>query len=157
MKQMFFLMLLFTAFMGVRVGTTEEAQLLDIAGSGTKTGYKAQAILFAARGTDFPVVLPALASGGEEWYSSFKTGQTQIGNLYPNPTEQSVSFKHYLKTSETGTLQIFSMLGKAVGEYTFTGKGTQLIDVNHLQNGLYFCVFNVNGSVIRSSKLSVVK
>lgn len=65
MKQMFFLMLLFTAFMGVRVGTTEEAQLLDIAGSGTKTGYKAQAILFAARGTDFPVVLPALASGGE--------------------------------------------------------------------------------------------
>jgi len=52
------------------INADEEQELLSIANSGTKTSYKAQAILFAARGTDFPVVLPALASGGQEWFTS---------------------------------------------------------------------------------------
>lgn len=139
------------------INADEEQQLLSIANSGTKTGYKAQAILFAARGTDFPVVLPALANGGQEWFTSFKSGREQVGNVYPNPAQNSLSFTHHLKTSETGTLQLFTILGKQMGEYTFTGEGTQHLDISHLQNGLYFCVFSVNGSVIRSSKLSVIK
>ncbi|QQS30249.1 MAG: T9SS type A sorting domain-containing protein [Sphingobacteriales bacterium] len=139
------------------ITNSEEEQLLEIAGSGTKTSYKAQAILYAARGTDFPVVLPALASGGDNWYSSFKGGQDRISALYPNPTQNNVSFSHHLQTGETGTLQIFSLMGKEMGNYVFIGESSQNVDISNFQTGLYFCVFSVNGTVFRNSKLSVIK
>lgn len=134
-----------------------EDLLYDIAESGTKTSYKAQAILYAARGTDFPVVLPALASGGDNWYSSFKNLQDKVSHIYPNPTQNSVSFKHYLNKDEIGTLQIFSLMGKEMGKYSFTGEGLHHIDLNNYQTGLYICTFSINGRVVRNNKLSVIK
>lgn len=139
------------------INTAEEAQLLDIAESGTKTSYKAQAILYAARGTDFSVVLPALASGGDNWYSSFKGVNSKISELYPNPAQNNVGFSHHLQMGETGTLQIISLVGKEMDRYVFNGEGNKSIDISHLQTGLYFCIFGVNGSKIHSTKLSVIK
>jgi len=139
------------------ITNAEEEQLLDIAGSGTKTSYKAQALLYLAKTIEFPVELPALANGGGNWYTSFKNMQDKIGAVYPNPAQNGISFKHRLQTGENGTLQIFSLTGKEMDRYGFDGDGIRQIDLNGFQTGLYFCTFSINGTVVRNGKLSVIK
>jgi len=44
-----------------------------------------------------------------------------------------------------------------MGTYSFKGEGVQQIDISHLQTGLYFCNFKVNGETVRMSRQYIFK
>ena len=79
---------------------TELATLTDIANSKTKTAYKAQTLLYAYNGTEYPVTLPYLANGDPQnhWITVFKGNQagriSTQANSYPatlRPNRQAVA------------------------------------------------------------------
>ena len=139
------------------ISQSEEDQLLHIAESGTKTSYKAQAILYAARGTDFPVVLPALASGGDNWYSSFKSVNSKISPLYPNPSNYTATISYELQTGEEGVFSFYSPLGHILETAVFTQSGNYLLDVHKYTAGLYFYTVSINGKPVVNNKFVVIK
>jgi len=139
------------------ISQAEEDLLLDIAESGTKTSYKAQAILYAARGTDFPVVLPALASGGDNWYSSFKSVNSKISPLYPNPSNYTATISYELQTGEEAIFSFYSPLGQILETTVFTHSGNYLLDIHKYTSGLYFYTVSINGKPVVNNKFIVIK
>ncbi|QQS30992.1 MAG: T9SS type A sorting domain-containing protein [Sphingobacteriales bacterium] len=139
------------------ITNAEEDQLLDIAESGTKTSYKAQTLLYLAKTIEFPVELPALANGGDNWYTSFKNWNNQsLFRLYPNPTTQTAFINCTLSKDEEAILTIYNSIGKRVSTNSFKNSGTFNIDVHHFTSGLYFYTVSLNGKTIFKDKLVIL-
>lgn len=139
------------------ISPAQQALLLDIANSRTKTSYKAQAILYLARGIDFSVALPTLSSGIGNWHTVFKTDTNgKVGTLYPNPTQKTISFEHRLAVGQTGKLTIYDLTGKQLSQYPFVGIGQQQLSLAHLQAGMYLYTMQIDGLVVQKDKLVLI-
>jgi hypothetical protein len=139
------------------ISPAEQSLLTDVANSSTKTGYKAQAILYLARGIEFPVVLPALSNGTGNWHTVFKTDTNgKVSTLYPNPTQSTISFEHQLITGQRGKLIIYDLLGKQISQHTFVGSGQQELSIAHLSAGMYLYTIQVDDLIIQKAKLVLI-
>ncbi|QQS30861.1 MAG: T9SS type A sorting domain-containing protein [Sphingobacteriales bacterium] len=139
------------------ITTTEEDQLLDIAESGTKTSYKAQALLYLAKTIEFPVELPVLANGGDTWYTSFKNLQDKVSAIYPNPSNHTATLSYDLDSRETALFILYSPIGQVLNTATFIDSGEYLIDVHNYTASLYFYSVSINGSPVTVNKFLIVK
>ena len=137
--------------------TNNEEQLLrDIAASRTKTSYKAQGLLYARRGTEYGVVMPTLANGGENWYTAFKADE-QTWEISPNPAANTINLKHHLQDGETGKLTLYDLTGRPLAVYEFVGENTQHIDTSPYPPGLYVYTVKVGERPLEQGKLAIIR
>ena len=144
------------------INTQQEATLLNIANSHTSVGYRAQAILYQARGYEFPVIIPPLSDGDAYGYTVFKQNMTAdtnvpFGKFVPNPTNGITTLSYNLTDKQTATLSIFDLNGRKVTNATLQGSGNYVFDATTNGTGLYMYTITVNGNVIQRDKLIVVK
>lgn len=139
------------------INPAEQSLLTDIANSSTKTSYKAQAILYLARGIEFPVVLPALSNGTGNWHTVFKTDTNgKVSTLYPNPAQNTIHFEHQLSTEQKGKLLIYDLVGKEIMQHTFVGNGQQELSVAQLPAGMYLYVMKIDETIVQKSQLVLI-
>ncbi len=67
--------------------------------------------------------------------------------IFPNPIgENSQLFIEFIKTSRPGWIFIFNSVGKKMGSFPkAASQQSVIIDVNNLENGIYWAVFQVDG------------
>ncbi|OWY25120.1 hypothetical protein C7N43_34250 [Sphingobacteriales bacterium UPWRP_1] len=149
----------------------EETQLLTIANSRTATAYKAQALLFVARGYEFAVNLPELDfENWSNWQTAFKNaaanGNTNrvVSTFYPNPAKQTAQINYYFKpdeqgSEESGMLQLYNAFGKEVFFTTLSGMGTYSLPLADFVEGVYYyqVTSTTTGQSLINDKLLIVK
>jgi hypothetical protein len=88
------------------------------------------------------------------------TASDLLGNFYPNPSGNNVSIRlNAEKSNQRIDYKIYDMKGQLVSASKFISiQGEQKIElpVSHLSNGVYNCLFTVNGKVI-SRQFNIVK
>lgn len=147
----------------------EETQLLAIANSRTATAYKAQALLFVARGYEFAVNLPELDFN---WQTAFKAQPDAtplqeaapiVSGFYPNPASHAIQLNYNLpanaNTSIQATIQLCNILGKPVFTTTLSGSGVYTLPLENFAEGLYYytIVQTGNRQVLKEGKLLITK
>jgi hypothetical protein len=125
-------------------------------------GWEEAAILYQARGYEFPVIIPPLNDGDVYGYTVFKqdmTANTNVpfGKFVPNPTNNQTSLQYVLADKQTANLQVYDMNGRIVNHATLTGTGEYNLDTHNLSSGLYMYLVTVDGIVITRDKLVIVK
>ncbi len=77
--------------------------------------------------------------------------------LYPNPSNGQFSIKYSLQEKENGLLQIFNSTGALVSTHQLP-KDNNLITIDEdLPSGIYFCMIIVEGAIVGSQKLIIVR
>lgn len=139
----------------------EESALLQIADSRSQTAFKAQTMLYLARGLEFEVTLPEL-----NWQTAFKNGKPDNNRtvlLQPNPAQNQVTVTYNLDNQAQSPqaqvqLYFYNVSGKLVYQTTLQGAGTESISVNAFQAGIYFCqIIAGSGKILSHQKLVIVK
>ncbi|MBI4945626.1 MAG: PKD domain-containing protein [Bacteroidetes bacterium] len=78
-------------------------------------------------------------------------------SIYPNPANENAELHYQLSAGESGTLDIFSIVGNKVASYPIPSTQEQfIIPVKSFQNGLYLYRFSVNGELMEEGKLVVI-
>jgi hypothetical protein len=78
--------------------------------------------------------------------------------LYPNPNNGNMQLDYSLNEGETGIVKIMDVTGKLVATYVLEkDKANIAISEAALKNGVYFYQIIVNGEVIKSDKLVIIK
>lgn len=142
------------------LNTSEQELLISIANSSTKTAYKAQTLLYAINGQEYPVVLPTLANGlpQNDWIIVFKADQAgRISALYPNPTNNIASINYQLVDKQIATISLFDVIGHLLSTTTLSNSGTYSFDTNSYPSGIYLCQIKVDGKLIKTEKLVVTR
>lgn len=145
-----------------QITPAEQSLLTNIANSPTEAAYRAQAVLYMARGYEFPVILPN--EEGNYTYSVFKTATNNSLNnnqivkpFVPNPTTGVAQLSYNLPTDAQATLTLTDISGSIQQKVLLTGNGTYSLDTRPLSNGLYLYTVQQNGNVILRDKLVVIK
>lgn len=144
-------------FLSKYITPAEQSLLTDIANSHTSVGYRAQAILYQARGYEFPVIIPPLNDGDVYGYTVFKQGTTltKFGEFVPNPANGSTTLPYHLADTETATLHVFDINGRNIVLANLQGNGNYVFDAKNA--GLYIYTITINGNVVARNKLTIVK
>jgi uncharacterized protein YvpB len=90
---------------------------------------------------------------------SLATLLTQV-DAAPNPAKDYTVFHYTLPDFATGyTLRVFDLEGKLLKQLPLSGtKGETIWDVTQVAAGLYtYCIYDAQGHMMRSEKLSIVK
>jgi len=66
-------------------------------------------------------------------------------------------FEYAIKPSDTGVLKIYDLTGKLIEEYKLNSNNNKLTLNTNLNNGIYLYQFIVNGKVMKSDKLIIIK
>ena len=145
------------------ISANQEATLLNIANSHTSVGYRAQAILYQARGYEFPVIIPPLSDGDAYGYTVFKQNMTDhtvttiVSPLQPNPTNNQAQLSYNLPDKQTATLLLYDVNGKLIVSNNFSGNGTYTLNTHDLASSVYFYTVVSNGEVLMRNKLVIIK
>ena len=145
------------------ISANQEATLLNIANSHTSVGYRAQAILYQARGYEFPVIIPPLSDGDAYGYTVFKQNMTDhtvttiVSPLQPNPTNNQAQLSYNLPDKQTATLLLYDVNGKLIVSNNFSGNGTYTLNTHDLASSVYFYTVISNGEVLMRNKLVIIK
>ena len=80
--------------------------------------------------------------------------------IYPNPAKNEVHVKFDIKNPEKIAIAIIDLSGRIVFEKQIedaqTGTNSITVNISGLQNGMYICKINGNGTQLHSEKLFVV-
>lgn len=79
-----------------------------------------------------------------------------ITSLYPSPAKETITIA-VKNTSEELTLRLYDISGYLMKEVKGIQSGTQEINTQGLDNGLYFYTFSAGNSVIDKGKITVAK
>ncbi|OWY21585.1 T9SS C-terminal target domain-containing protein [Sphingobacteriales bacterium UPWRP_1] len=140
---------------------TSTFNLLAIANSRSQTAFKAQTLLYLARGYEFEVSLPELS-----WQTAFKNKTETNSNpilLQPNPAQNTVTVTYNLYNQQQNPkaeaqLYLYNASGKLVFQTVLQGAGTETISIAHLPAGIYFCqVIADSGKTLWHQKLVIVR
>ena len=139
------------------ISSEQEATLLDIANSKTKTAFRAQGLLFLAKGMEFPVHLPSI--NGNSAYTTFKAAMPQktAMSFIPNIINDVAFLNHDLGNDGQAQLQIWDLNGKHAISAQLKGKGTYELNANALSQGVYFYTITQNERVICRDKMVIIK
>lgn len=81
---------------------------------------------------------------------------THSGELWPNPAENSCSYKLDLTPKQKGELLLHDVLGRVVQSYTITDQNNKIeMDLSELDSGIYFLKAIINDKLVDSQKLVV--
>lgn len=135
----------------------------NIAHSPTAVGYRAQAILYQARGYEFAAIIPPLEND-EYAYTVFRqqlrpADQQQPQPLYqfiPNPSQGTSTLSYQMGKKETGTLTLFDLTGRLLVNTPLHGTGSYVLDTYNYPAGVYTYTVSTNGKVIERHKLVIV-
>jgi hypothetical protein len=143
------------------INAAQEQMLLDIANTHTFVAYRAQAMLYHARGYEFPVIIPPLPNSDSYGVTVFKTNNSvttaKVQTFVPNPTTQTAYLSYELPDDSSATLLITDINGKIHQQATLVGTGTYSLDTQHLSSGLYLYSVEQNGKLLLRSKLAIIK
>lgn len=86
-----------------------------------------------------------------------ETDKVFVSNPYPNPATSQVSFDYNLPAgSQNASINIHNLLGAKVKEINISGNsGKATIDVNDLNDGIYFYSVNVDNQILETKRLVV--
>lgn len=75
---------------------------------------------------------------------------------YPNPAINVVNVNYTIANNAEVVLQVYNICGKIEKQHTLTNTyGVSSINVSDLPSGIYFCSFNVNGSIVKTKRFVV--
>ncbi len=142
----------------------QENKLMTIAQSKTKSAYKAQALLYSAKGIEFPFELPKLdfIDGSENIYTVFKnqnnTNFSKLSQslLYPNPAKNNATLNYQLEHNEQAQLIIYNINGKELATYILNNNSAT-IDLRTYPTGVYIYKLIADNKIIAREKLVVIK
>jgi hypothetical protein len=145
------------------ISPDEEAVLLDIAYSKTATAYRAQTLLFAARGYEFGLDLPDLHQivQGANFQTAFKTNNTASIGFVPNPASNKATLHYNLSDAEgnpaEGILQLRNLNGREIYRHTLRGNGMHELALDYFSPGIYIYTLSNGAAVWQYGKLVVAK
>ena len=139
------------------ISEVQENVLLDIANSPTKTAYRAQALLYAAKGIEFPVLLPDFE--GNAFYTTFKADASQFDKVrfFPNITKNLSYLNYRFGDDEKVDLRVYNLNGEIITSAILTGKGTYALNVTQLKPGIYFYTISQPDGTVFREKIVVIK
>ena len=146
-----------------QINATQEATLLSIANSQTSVGYRAQSVLYQARGYEFPVIIPPINDGDAYGYTVFKQDMSQnnlstlVTALQPNPANSEAQLNYNLPDKQTATLLLYDVNGKLIVSNNFVGNGTYTLNTDDLASSIYFYTIVSNGEILMRNKLVIIK
>jgi len=78
--------------------------------------------------------------------------------LYPNPSDNNFTIEAYISADNKGIIKIYGLKGKLIKEFVLKKGGNKTI-VNTLgwRKGIYICNLIINGKVIKSEKMVLVR
>ncbi len=78
--------------------------------------------------------------------------------MYPNPNNGLMTLDYHLGDNETGTVEVYDLTGRILKSFVIQSRGTQLeINSTELSAGQYYYVIRVNGQLVKTEKLSIIK
>ena len=77
---------------------------------------------------------------------------TNVGDFYPNPTNDIVYFNY---RGDLASLKLIDILGNNVKEILISQKGVQKLDLSDMNKGIYFGNLIVNNEVVSIKKLII--
>ena len=78
--------------------------------------------------------------------------------LYPNPAENYLAVEYRLLETEIGKITIKTPLGSIVTEIEIQGGSNKtIIPLDRISNGIYSCIFDVNGKSVATKNFVVLK
>jgi hypothetical protein len=84
--------------------------------------------------------------------------QIKAVSIYPNPNNGTMQLDYQLSDDETGVVKIMDVTGKLIVTYVLEKDKTNIaISEAALKNGVYFYQIIVNGEVVNSDKLVIIK
>jgi len=89
--------------------------------------------------------------------SVVEKSNTPAFNIFPNPNTGTMTLEYHISMTE-GLVEIKDITGKTVARYTLPANADKLTITNdQLQNGIYIYHVSVNGKVVKSDKLLIIK
>ena len=142
----------------------EEGTLLEIANSETPTAFRAQALLYVAKGYEFSIELPDLIWRENSFQTFFKANtalNAGVNCLYPNPAMGQLSLNYSLNNQdnkpEQGALRIYNAGGMLIYSQALSGTGNLFLDSHNFEAGLYFYEIVSQSSPITRNKLLIIR
>jgi hypothetical protein len=86
-----------------------------------------------------------------------KTHEYQSAKIYPNPASNEAILSFPIGENQKGSLELYSTMGQKIIMYELKPLETLRIDLSGIQTGVYFYTIRVNGEIINSDKLIVIK
>ncbi|MCF8364216.1 MAG: T9SS type A sorting domain-containing protein [Bacteroidales bacterium] len=86
-----------------------------------------------------------------------KTDKVFVSNPYPNPANSQVTFDYSFPSGyHNATINIHNLLGAKVKEVNIFGNnGKAVVDVNDLNDGIYFYSVNLDNEILETKRLVV--
>lgn len=84
----------------------------------------------------------------------------RIGKMYPNPNDGVMQFDYFLEDEQEAEMIIYDIFGKIMSSYPIVGNGTAntlKINGRDFQNGIYLYSLKVDGELIESDKIIIIK
>lgn len=87
-----------------------------------------------------------------------KNADERYFNLYPNPNTGSMTLEYMLEKDESGIMIINDIAGRSVSEYTLNANNNSIvINDNRLNNGIYYYSIYVNGVMLKTNRIVIIK
>lgn len=146
-----------------------EQEIRNIASTNTLASIQAKNILNWVFGEQYPELIEEIISGNNARISNIdlspkvnelkENDKEAFYSIFPNPATESVTFLYKLPVNvENGIITIYNTLGKKVKNINITKEENQTkLITGEMNNGLYFCILNVNGKTIAKTKLLIIK
>ncbi len=78
--------------------------------------------------------------------------------LSPNPNDAIIAFNYKLAPYEHATFGIYNLQGKSIKKYTLDINNNRIsVDQNQLAAGEYYWGVKVNGKLVKTDKLTIIK
>lgn len=92
--------------------------------------------------------------------SGISESNKRIGfNIFPNPGNGNMQLDYSLNATDKGDITIYDIAGKLIYKYELDASANQII-ISHnkgFNNGIYFYRIEVNGKIVISDKLIIIK
>jgi hypothetical protein len=105
-----------------------------------------------------------LDDGGASRISVFKPTEQKrsdgnfFSKIYPNPNNGSMQLDYQINDSKKTELILLDIMGNVISKYTLNQKiGTLRMSENALKNGVYFYEIKIEGEIIQSDKIIIIK
>lgn len=142
----------------------ELGNLAALAASNTKAAWQAKAILIALGIDTLPIdIEDRIYASPKTSFESLAKPQVKDNDtwlkLYPNPTNNTVTFEYSLEENLKGSIfNLYDLFGKSIMKYILEGnQGKITIDIQGLPNGIYICNLDANGTKLWQEKLVIVR
>lgn len=78
--------------------------------------------------------------------------------IFPNPNNGSMTIEYHIGESEIGTVEVYDLTGRILQSHKIYPQENRLtINANELSPGQYYYAMRVNGTLVKTEKLTIIK